>query len=164
MIAQFKVENGYSPLDKEDPSQDTLWRTFRERQITEVANMVSKIVKESGKQISASPFSSPTVAKMICRQDWGKWNLDMVFPMIYYKFYLKDLDWVADQMKEDVAVNDNVYCGIYTEDFKTEGADKIEQQMQVAIDNGAKGVAIYDYNGLTEDMWEAVKEFIKNNP
>lgn len=164
MIEAFKIESGYSPLNVEDPSQDSLWRSFRERQITEVANMVSEIVRANGKKISASPFPSPTVAKQICRQDWGKWNLDMAFPMVYYKFYLEDLNWVAKQVKEDVVVNENIYCGIYTEDFKIEGADKIEEQMQIAIDNGAKGVAIYDYNGLTEEMWEAITKFIRSNP
>lgn len=167
MIEQFKKENGYSPLDKEDPSQDSVWRQFRERQITEVANMVAKVARDNGKMISASPFPSPSVAKQICRQDWGNWELDMAFPMIYYKFYIKQLDWVAERMKENVAIprfKDAIYCGIYTEDFKVEGADKIEDQMRVAIENGAKGVAIYDYNGLTEEMWSAIGEFIRNNP
>lgn len=167
MIEQFKVENGYSPLDVEDPTKDVKWREFRERQISEVANMVSDIVKKSGKIASASPFPSPSVAKFICKQDWSDWNLDIAFPMIYYKFYDEDLDWVEAQVKECLTIpqlNGNVYCGVFTGDFTENNPDKIEEQMQVAIDAGAKGIAIFDYNGLSPEQWSAITKFIKNNP
>lgn len=167
MIKAFEAENGYSPLDVEDPTQDDKWREFRERQISEVANMVADIIRKNGKVASASPFPSPSIAKRVCKQDWSDWNLDIAFPMIYYKFYNEELEWVEDAIEENLAIpqlNKNIYCGIYTGDFTDANPDKMSDQMQVALDAGAKGIAIYDYDGLSEEQWSDIVEFVRNNP
>lgn len=80
MIEKFKAAYGYDPREQEDPSQDEKWLQFRCDQITEVANMIADVVHSYGKKMAASPFPTPKMASKMVRQDWGKWNLDIVFP------------------------------------------------------------------------------------
>lgn len=91
MIEKFKAAYGYDPREQEDPSQDEKWLQFRCDQITEVANMIADVVHSYGKKMAASPFPTPKMASKMVRQDWGKWNLDIVFPMVYHNFYTEDI-------------------------------------------------------------------------
>lgn len=79
MLEKFKSRYGYDPREQQDPSTDIKWRQFRCDQITEVANMIAGVVHSYGKTMAASPFPTPKMASRMVRQDWGKWNLDIVF-------------------------------------------------------------------------------------
>ena len=37
------------------------------------------------------------------RQEWNKWDIDMVFPMNYNDFYLQPAEWVGEVTAEEVA-------------------------------------------------------------
>ena len=141
MIERFVKEQGYDPREQADPSKDELWRQFRCDRITEVANMIADVVHAHGKKMAASPFPTPKMASRMVRQDWGKWNLDIVFPMVYHNFYTEDVSFIADCTKENVrdkAVNTTLYAGIMVND-----SPEMFKAMDAALENGAQGIAIF---------------------
>ena len=115
MIKLFREKYGYDPRELEDPSTDEKWLQFRCDQITEVANEIAEVVHSYGKVMAASPFPTPAMARKMVRQDWGKWNLDIVFPMVYHNFYTGDVSFISDCMIEDVRDKNpmtTLYCGM----------------------------------------------------
>ena len=104
MIKLFKEKYGYDPREQEDPSTDEKWLQFRCDQITEVANEIAEVVHSYGKVMAASPFPTPAMSRRMVRQDWGKWNLDIVFPMVYHNFYTGDVSFISDCTIENVGI------------------------------------------------------------
>jgi uncharacterized lipoprotein YddW (UPF0748 family) len=148
MIEQFKALHGYDPREQEDPSTDEKWLQFRCDQITEVANEIADMVHSYGKVMSASPFPTPAMSRQMVRQDWGKWNLDIVFPMVYHNFYTRDVSFIQDCSIDNVAQknpNTVLYCGM----TGTNGPEMFAQ-MDAALENGAQGVAIFTVNSLRD--------------
>ena len=80
------------------------------------------------------------------RQDWGKWNLDIVFPMVYHNFYTGDISFISDCTLENVRDKNpmtTLYCGMTA----TNGP-LMFKSMDAALNNGAKGIAIFTVGGL----------------
>jgi len=145
MIEAFKAKHGYDPREQEDPSADDLWLQFRCDQITEVANEIADVVHSYGKVMAASPFPTPKMAKRMVRQDWGKWNLDIVFPMVYHNFYTGDVSFISDCTLENVRDKNQgttLFCGMMASE------DQIFDCMDEALNNGAEGIAIFTVNSL----------------
>lgn len=146
MIKLFQDKYGYDPREQEDPSADEQWLQFRCDQITEVANEIAEVVHSYGKVMAASPFPTPAMSRKMVRQDWGKWNLDIVFPMVYYNFYTGEVSFIADCTKENVRDKNpktTLYCGM----MAVNGPAMFES-MDAAFDNGAEGIAIFTINTL----------------
>lgn len=146
MLRLFKEQYGYDPREQEDPSLDVKWRQFRCDQITEVANMIAEVVHSYGKTMAASPFPTPKMASRMVRQDWGKWNLDIVFPMVYHTFYTGDASFISDCTVENVRDKNDMttlYCGMTA----TDGPMMFEC-MDAALNNGAQGIAVFTIHGL----------------
>jgi len=157
---QFKAEQGYDPLDLEDPSQDDKWKQFRYDCITNLVNKIADGVHQRGKEISASVFATPSLARMMVRQDWDKWNLDFVFPMIYYKFYAEDIGFMKRATEEgirDLNGSKPLYTAFYL-------ADKNKQEVSEAIElvkqTKANGMAFYDFGLLNEEFRKVITEKI----
>lgn len=146
MIKLFSEKYGYDPRKQEDPSADEKWMQFRCDQITEVANEIADVVHSYGKVMAASPFPTPAMARKMVRQDWGKWNLDIVFPMVYHNFYTGDVSFISDCTIENVRDKNpmtTLYCGM----TGSNGAVMFKC-MDAALKNGAKGVAIFTVGSL----------------
>ena len=146
MLRKFKEQYGYDPREQEDPSQDEQWRGFRCEQITEVANMIAEVVHSYGKTMAASPFPTPKMASRMVRQDWGKWHLDIVFPMVYHNFYTEDVSFISDCTVENVRDKNEMttlYCGM----MATDGPEMFHC-MDAALNNGAQGIAVFTVAGL----------------
>ncbi len=146
MIKLFMEEHGYDPRELEDPSTDDKWLQFRCDQITEVANEIAEVVHSYGKVMAASPFPTPAMSRKMVRQDWGKWNLDIVFPMVYHNFYTGDLSFISDCMIEDVRDKNTMttlYCGM-----TATNSPLMFDCMDSAFSNGAEGISIFTVNGL----------------
>ena len=146
MIKLFMEEHGYDPRELEDPSTDDTWLQFRCDQITEVANEIAEVVHSYGKVMAASPFPTPAMSRKMVRQDWGKWNLDIVFPMVYHNFYTGDLSFISDCMIEDVRDKNpmtTLYCGM-----TASNSPLMFDCMDSAFNNGAEGISIFTVNGL----------------
>lgn len=146
MLKKFQAQYGYDPREQEDPSLDVKWRQFRCDQITEVANMIAEVVHSYGKTMAASPFPTPKMASRMVRQDWGKWNLDIVFPMVYHTFYTQDTSFISDCTVEnarDKNEKTTLYCGMTA----TDGPEMFAS-MDAALQNGAQGIAVFTVSGL----------------
>ncbi len=146
MIRLFQERYGYDPREQDDPSADGQWLQFRCDQITEVANMIADVVHSYGKKMAASPFPTPEMAKKMVRQDWGKWNLDIVFPMVYHDFYTGDVSFISDCTLENVRDKNRMttlYCGMTA----TNGPVMFES-MDAALNSGAEGISIFMVTSL----------------
>lgn len=146
MITLFKEQHGYDPREQEDPSTDERWLQFRCDQITEVANEIAEVVHSYGKVMAASPFPTPAMSRKMVRQDWGKWDLDIVFPMVYHTFYTEDVSFISDCTIDNVKQKNpqtTLYCGMMAND----GPDMFAG-MDEALNNGAEGIAIFTIGSL----------------
>lgn len=155
MLKKFQEQYGYDPREQEDPSLDVKWRQFRCDQISEVANMIAETVHSYGKKMAASPFPTPKMSSRMVRQDWGKWNLDIVFPMVYHNFYTMDPSFVTDCTIENARDKNpmtTLYCGLMV----TDGPEMFAC-MDEALENGAQGIAIFTMLGLRSP--EVKKQF-----
>jgi uncharacterized lipoprotein YddW (UPF0748 family) len=146
MIQLFVSKYGYDPRELEDPATDEQWLQFRCDQITEVANEIATVVHSYGKVMAASPFPTPKMSRKMVRQDWGKWNLDIVFPMVYYGFYTGDVSFISDCTIENVRDKNpmtTLYCGM-----SGVNGPEMFNCMDAALNNGAQGIAIYTVKRL----------------
>ncbi|GHT95675.1 hypothetical protein FACS1894141_4720 [Spirochaetia bacterium] len=146
MIAGFKEKHGYDPRDQEDPSDDEKWLQFRCDEITEVANEIAEVVHSYGKLMSASPFPTPKMSRQMVRQDWGTWDLDLVFPMIYHQFYTEDVSFIGDCTRENLRDKNKkttLFSGLMMDD-----SPKVADYLDQAIQNGAEGVSIFTMDSI----------------
>lgn len=161
MLEKFAAEYGYNPLDREDPSRDAAWCTFRSAQITEVANLMCDVAHKAGKKVTASPFAAAGLANFMVFQDWPSWKLDMVHPMAYTDFYTMDASFAYDATLSNVAAAPEgitVMCGVDTE----LGGDPawIFDKMDAAFAAGAQGISLYTIEGLnTPELRAEFKEY-----
>jgi len=140
----FQEQHGYDPGDQDDPTSDEAWRRYRWDSITTVVNHLATVVHGRQKQITAAVFPTPTLARQLVRQDWTRWNLDAVLPMIYNTFYLEDVDWIKTATREGVIALDGrfpLYAGLYLPGLP-EGAD-LDGAVRAAQAGGASGVALF---------------------
>ncbi|OAV74997.1 hypothetical protein Barb7_01432 [Bacteroidales bacterium Barb7] len=146
MLAKFKELHGYDPREQDDPTADEQWLQFRCDQITEVANEIAEVVHSFGKVMAASPFPTPRMSRQMVRQDWGKWNLDIVFPMVYHNFYTEDPSFISDctiENARDKNPQTTLYCGLMARDTTA-----MIDYMDEALNNGAEGIAIFTIDAL----------------
>lgn len=146
MIELFQKQYGYDPRELDDPSADEQWLQFRCDQITEVANEIAEVVHSYGKTMAASPFPTPAMSRKMVRQDWGKWDLDIVFPMVYHNFYTGDISFISDCTIDNVKQKNpqtTLYCGM----MATNGPEMFDC-MDAALNNGAEGISIFTINSL----------------
>lgn len=159
MIKQFKKEFGRSPYEIPNYAYDSTWRQFRMDKVTNVVNTLTKVAKSKNFTISAAVFPEPEMAAEMVRQDWGKWDLDIYFPMVYYNFYGENVEWVGDIVRKDVmAKPDNpIVCGLYIPG--TQSPDELDFAMRVAFENGAKGISLFEILNLTPEYIEVITRF-----
>lgn len=152
----FKKATGRDPLEIADPAHDQEWLHFRYDSVTALVKMLTKVVHGHGKQITAAVFPTPRLARKICRQDWDKWPLDAVCPMIYHSFYEEPVEWVGDMVLENIqAVNFPVIAGLYMPAMET--PNEFRQGLEYAFNNGASGVSLF--GDLGPDYWAVFEEF-----
>lgn len=147
----FQKVSGRDPMDIEDPAHDQEWLHFRYDSVTRLVEKLAREVRKHKKQITAAVFPTPNMARMICRQDWDKWPLDAVCPMIYHSFYEEPVEWVGEAVLEDVrAVDFPVHAGLYMPAFKT--IEEFETGVRIALKRGAAGISFF--GGMSDNHWE----------
>lgn len=153
-LAQFRAEYGYDPRSLEDPSRDEKWCRFRERLITEVANLAAETAHNYGKAVAASPFSTVKLASFMVAQNFADWDLDLVFPMVYSDFYSMEPGFVLDAVRQnnrDRNPKTDLYCGLGAElgQGETDGdLESLLENMDMAFAGGAQGISLYTVAGL----------------
>lgn len=172
----FKEKSGIDIKAVEDPSQVQEWKQFRYDLITSIVNRLAAEVHAGGKKINAAVFPGPnSIAKKIVRQEWDKWDLDAVYPMLYNDFYLEDPSWVGDMAKEGVTALENripLYAGLFIcpkPEKKGSEADpenhgllpnEMETAIRAAMENGAAGICLFTPERMIDAHWEAFDKAI----
>lgn len=166
MLSAFEKKYGYDPSKLEDPSTDEKWLQFRLDKVTEVTDILCKIVHKNGVKLSASPFPTPEMSRRMVRQDWGRWKLDVAFPMIYHGFYYGDAEWIAQCVRECVEAKPRtrIYCGLHAPDFNNPKGPTLTEAMSAALEAGAKGIAFYTFDSLSAEQRAELKKFIAAHP
>jgi uncharacterized lipoprotein YddW (UPF0748 family) len=152
----FKKVSGRDPIEIEDPAHDQEWLHFRYDSVTTLVKKLTKVAHDHGKLITAAVFPTPRLARKICRQDWDKWPLDGVCPMIYHSFYEEPVEWVGDMVLENVqAVNFPIFAGLYMPAMPT--PSEFRQGLDYALRSGASGVSLF--GDVEASHWSVLEEF-----
>ncbi|WP_188651311.1 putative glycoside hydrolase, partial [Yeosuana aromativorans] len=159
-VNAFIEKFGRDPRKMEHPEIDIEWKQFRLNQIRNVVNHAYEIAHEHGKILTAAVFPYPEMADHMVRQRWDKWDIDEVYPMIYHNFYNEGLDWIAFATKQGVsdlkAKETKLNTGIYIPGI--ESKEQLKEAILLAKENGAKGVAFFDGNALSDEYLNTIKE------
>lgn len=162
-IAAFENIHHKNPKEMERPELDLEWRQFRLNQVKSVVDEAYEIAHENDKILTAAVFPYPEMAARMVRQRWDKWNIDAVLPMIYHNFYNEELDWIGFATGQGVSdLSDRqteLHTGLYLPSIP---ADQLTEAMEQALNNGAKGVALFDAAALTKEHLAVIKAFTTN--
>ncbi len=163
---QFATLDGRDPLEIPDPPADEAWRRFRWDSVTGAVRELAAAVHAEEKPITAAVFPTPTIARTLVRQAWDEWPLDRFFPMLYHSFYLEDIEWIGDGVREGVAA----LAGDHLEDGPRPGTPvnaglylpalepaQLAEAVAVAREAGAAGVSAFEMHGLTDEHLAALK-------
>ena len=96
------------------------WRQYRYDSITAVVAELADVTHKAGKLLTAAVFPTPDIARRLVRQDWTKWKVDAVLPMVYNGFYKEGVPWVERATREGVralAGRIPLYSGLYVPDL-----------------------------------------------
>ena len=154
--AEFRRQSGTDPRSLTDPPAHQAWRQYRYDTITRVVSELFDVAHASGKLLTAAVFPTPEIARALVRQDWTRWKLDAVLPMIYNGFYKEDVPWVERATRAGVQALGGrfpLYSGLYVPDLSpAQLADAVRR----ALAGGASGISVFEGNMLTPDYLQAL--------
>ncbi|WP_420456024.1 hypothetical protein [Rubrivirga sp.] len=153
---RFEARTGIDPLALEDPSQNRAWVQYRYDTITEVVHGLSQVARAAGVPITAAVFPSPSIARTLVRQDWPRWPLDAVLPMVYNWFYEEGTDWIEPTVREgvtDLGGRFPLYAGLYVAELTP---DQLAEAARRALAGGARGVVVFEGAGTSPEHWAAL--------
>lgn len=147
------------------------WNEYREEILTSLVNEIAAVVHEKGKKLSADVFPAPdSYARRMVRQNWRNWKVDAVFAMNYNDFYLKDVEWIGEMVKEEklaLPKGAELFSGL-----KLHAANEHEgyvdpealgitpgefaRACRLSIIGGADGISLFTPNDMTEDHWQII--------
>lgn len=161
-IAEFEKEHHKNPKESKNPAIDMEWKQFRLNKVKAIVDEAYTIAHNNNKILTAAVFPYPEMADHMVRQRWDKWNVDKVLPMIYHNFYNEEIDWIGyatgQGVKDLKNSNTELHTGIYVPNMSV---SDLEKAILLAKDNGAKGVSIFDGNGLTDEQYAVIKKLSK---
>lgn len=162
-IRQFEAEAGYDPSKLEDPSLDAKWRQYRFDSITRVVNTLADVVHNRGKLLTAAVFPTPSIAKKMVRQEWVKWNLDAIYPMVYHSFYEEDVAWIGEAVDEGMTALGGkipLVSGLYIPDLNPE---ELAEAVDYAFAAGASGICLFSSGAMSGAHWERLAGAVKKH-
>jgi len=136
-----------------------LWKQFRYDNINQLVNELSEYVRSYSKKISAAVFPTPEIALKLVRQEWKKWDLDIVFPMLYHRFYHKDIEWIGQGIIEgkDIINPKIEYCaGLHLPFF--ENSHELIKAIEICRDRNCEGVSFFGNSPF--DFYSVLKDYI----
>jgi uncharacterized lipoprotein YddW (UPF0748 family) len=149
----FKERHGVDPITLPDPESNAAWMQYRLDSVVDLVNeYLAPAARAGRKQITAAVFPGPSLARVMVRQDWGRFNLDAVLPMLYHRFYEAGPEWVRQYTREAVAAaRAPVYSGLYVPPLE---AHELERTIAMAFEGGASGVSVFDAGAMTAERWK----------
>jgi uncharacterized lipoprotein YddW (UPF0748 family) len=148
----FKEKTGIDPMELRDPETNQAWLQYRLDTVVDLVNeYLAPAARAGGKTISAAVFPGPSLARTMVRQDWGWFDLDAYFPMLYHTFYEAGPEFVASYTAEAIrTVKRPVYSGLFVAPLD---AAAFTKTVQAALSSGAAGVSIFDAGAMTAERW-----------
>lgn len=157
-----------------DPATIAEWAQFRCDVITKLVNSICDTLHAHGYKISADVFPGPEgYAEQMVRQQWRKWNVDMLFPMNYNDFYLKDARWVCEITKQECqGMKKPIFSGLFIcPDWQNkadvtdpENSGLIPSELGTAIKGsiaaGAAGICLFTPDRMSEEHWKIFEQIV----
>ncbi len=150
----FREAHGVDPLELPDPSSNPAWLQFRYDSITKLVTRLKEVAKAEGRQLTAAVFPTPSIARRLVRQQWERWPLDAVFPMIYHKFYEKEIPWIKEAVREgEEALQGKfpLYAGLFIPAIEP---GELSEAVRYAREGGARGVSLFRFAVMNEEHWK----------
>ena len=175
-VADFQARTGIDIRAVEDPATVPEWAEFRCRSVTDLVNDICAAVHAVGKKVSADVFPGPgSHAKWMVRQDWGEWDVDMLFPMNYNDFYLEKASWLKPIVAEEVAAAGDVpvMSGLFicpdwrnkdqVVDPENSGLlpSEMEEAVRGSLASGAAGICLFTPDRMSQEHWDALDKALK---
>jgi uncharacterized lipoprotein YddW (UPF0748 family) len=154
----FKKQEGIDPLELTDPPSSEAWKKFRYNSLTELVNQCCQAVHQQGKLITAAVFPSPDIARTIVRQDWPKWDMDAILPMMYHEYYNEGIDWikkVTEEGKRELPAHITLHSGLFVGWLDPE---KLPLAVEGALQGGADGIVLFTGGAMSDEHWRALKK------
>ncbi|MDR2126925.1 MAG: hypothetical protein LBP63_08860 [Prevotellaceae bacterium] len=164
--SNFKTQTGTDPMTLDNPAENAAWMKYRWDAITKLTNALAQEIHSYGKLATAAVFASPSESRKLVRQDWTKFTeLDIIFPMIYHRFYNAEDEWIETATREGVNEMRENKCKGYLCSGLFVGhvpVDKIDEMIAYANNGGSKGICFFSLEGInkTPNYWEKLKESI----
>jgi uncharacterized lipoprotein YddW (UPF0748 family) len=155
---QFRQFSGKDPLTIADQATNDAWRDFRHNSITKLVDQLYDLVHKNRKVLSAAVFPTPELAKIRVRQDWVKWKLDYIMPMIYHKYEMKPVEWIETATREGVealAGKIPLYSGLHLYQLTPE---ELGLAAALSVKAGASGLALFTGNKMSEAYSKYLEE------
>jgi len=152
---------GIDPLRIDDPSSHQAWLQYRYDSVTEVVSLLANEVHAHRTLTTAAVFPTPAIARRLVRQEWTKWKVDAVLPMVYHAFYKEEVPWIERATREGVeALGGRIplYTGLYVPDLPP--AD-LARAARYALAGGANGICVFQGSTLTPDHWKALTPVLR---
>ena len=158
---KFMAQGGADPMTLEDPTSCEEWMQFRWDAVVDLTNALCDEIHKHGKMATAAVFASPAESRKLVRQDWSRFvEADVLFPMIYHKFYNYDDPWVETATREGVeemAANGckgKLCSGLFVGHVSK---DNIDQLIGYAVTGGSDGICFFSLNVMeeTDGYWDA---------
>ena len=167
--AAFKKISGIDPMELQDPTSNAQWMQYRWDALAHLASEVCAEIKDHGKIASAAVFASPEESKKLVRQDWANFkNIDIIFPMIYHKFYDWGDEMVPEATRQGVKAlkdaNSPAYLcsGIFVGHVPS---DRILEFMDSTRNAGSKGFCFFSLEGIDRNKnvnyWDSLAKAVK---
>lgn len=156
----FKQKSGIDPVDLADPSEDRDWLQFRYDSITNIVNMLTEIIYSYNRNATAAVF--PTIMQNNVRQEWHKWKLDAVYPMLYHSCYNEDINWIKNEVQKgkQLLQSTDLHSGLYIPSIEP---NKLTRAIEFAVNGGADGVSLFDFNAMKEQHWKILRSEVARN-
>ena len=157
-----------------DPSTIKEWAQFRCDIITNLVNTICDSIHAHGYKISADVFPGPeNYAEPMVRQQWRKWNVDMLFPMNYNDFYLKDAHWVEQITRQECdGMTKPIISGLFIcPDWKNkdkvidpENSGLVPSELRTAIQGamkaGATAICLFTPDRMSAEHWKVFEKLV----
>ncbi len=150
----FKQKSGIDPTDLAEPSGDHAWIQFRYDSITNIVNTLAEIIHGHNKIATAAVF--PTIMQNNVRQEWHKWQIDAVYPMLYHSCYNEDLNWIKNEVQKGKRLlqSTTLHSGLYIPSIE---ANNLKQAIEFAVYGGVDGISFFDFNAMKEQHWKILQ-------
>ncbi len=165
----FKKESGYSPFEGKFDSGSMIWcewLTWNAKQVTILVREVKDILDKSEKDVvlGVDVFSDGDAAKILIGQDWKLWAEEGLVDIICPMQYTNNVDMFRRSVKKAVKATKGkclVYAGIACNSSHNKNTPEgVVQEVKVAREEGADGVAFFSGYSLTDEFIDELKSTV----